>query len=274
MKKVVLITGASAGIGKESAKLLLQQGYTVYGAARRVDKMNDIESLGAKVLAMNVTDEASMTEGIAAIIKNEGRIDALVNNAGFGSYGAIEEVPITDARYQLEVNLFGTARLTQLVLPHMRKQHFGRIVNISSIGGKLALPLGGWYHASKFALEGLSDSLRNEVRQFGIDVVVIEPGGVKSEWSGIMADNLLKISGNGVYKTMVSKYLEQGEAVEKKVSDPMVIAKLVLKAIEDKTPATRYSGGYLAAPLLFLKKILPDRVFDGIFMSRLNNANR
>ena len=124
MKKVVLITGASAGIGKETAKLLLGHGYIVYGAARRIDKMADLESLGAKVLEMDVTDEESMTRGVATIVKNEGRIDVLINNAGFGSYGAIEEVPIADARYQLEVNVFGTARLTQLVLPHMRAPAF------------------------------------------------------------------------------------------------------------------------------------------------------
>jgi len=180
MKKIVLITGVSAGMGKETAKLLLEQGYMVYGAARRLDKMADIKALGVKILEMDITNDAALAEGIDTIIKAEGRIDVLINNAGFGSYGAVEDVPMSNARYQLEVNLFGTARLIQLVLPYMRKQRYGRIINISSIGGKFAGPLGGWYHASKFALEGLSDSLRNEVKPFGIDVVVIEPGGVKS----------------------------------------------------------------------------------------------
>ncbi|MES1160050.1 MAG: oxidoreductase, partial [Bacteroidota bacterium] len=194
MKKVVLITGASAGIGKETARLLAGSGYIVYGAARRVDKMADLRALGIKVLAMDVTDETSMKEGIDTLLKAEGRIDILVNNAGFGSYGAVEDVPLADARYQLEVNVFGTARLIQLVLPAMHQQQFGKIVNISSIGGRFATPLGAWYHASKFALEALSDSLRNEVKPFGIDVIVIEPGGVKTEWPGIAADNLLKVS--------------------------------------------------------------------------------
>src|ERR1700748_1889423 len=143
MKKVILITGASAGIGKEFAKELLKDGHIVYGAARRVDKMEDIQRLGVKVLAMDVTDDAAMVNAVASIIKAEGRIDVLINNAGFGSYGAIEDVAIADARYQLDVNLFGAARLAQLVIPHMRGQHFGRIINISSIGGKLATPLGG-----------------------------------------------------------------------------------------------------------------------------------
>src|SRR6202000_2809874 len=169
-KKVILVTGASAGMGKDFAQSLLKDGHIVYGAARRVEKMKDIENLGVKILEMDVTDDASITKGVETILENEGRLDVLINNAGFGSHGAIEDVSISDARYQLEVNVFGAARLMQLVMPHMRKQHYGRIVNISSIGGKFATPMGGWYHASKFALEALSDSLRNEAEPFGIDV--------------------------------------------------------------------------------------------------------
>jgi NAD(P)-dependent dehydrogenase (short-subunit alcohol dehydrogenase family) len=269
IKKVILVTGASAGMGKEFAKHLLQDGYIVYGAARRVEKMEDIKKLGVKVLNMDVTDEASMVNGIETIIKAEGRIDVLINNAGFGSYGAIEDVPIGDARYQLEVNVFGAARLIQLVLPFMRQQHFGRIINISSIGGKIAMPLGGWYHTSKFALEAMSDTLRNEVAQFGIDVVVIEPGGVKSEWSGISLDNLMKISGNTVYQSMAKSFSNSFAAVENKAADPIVIVNLVRKAIEAKKPKTRYSGGYMAALILFMRKILSDRAFDKMLMSQL-----
>src|SRR5260221_4104135 len=143
IKKIILVTGASAGMGKEFAKHLLQDGHIVYGAARRVEKMEDIKRLGVKVLNMNVTDEASMVNGINTIIEAEGRIDVLINNAGFGSYGAIEDVPIDDARYRLEVNVFGAARLIQLVLPFMREQRFGKIINISSIGVKMATQLGG-----------------------------------------------------------------------------------------------------------------------------------
>src|SRR6202000_1010235 len=132
-------------------------------------------------------------------------IDILINNAGFGSYGTVEDVPMKDARYQMEVNLFGLARLTQLILPYMRAQHSGKIVNVTSIGGKLATPLGGWYHASKFAVEGLSDSLRLELKQFGIDVIVIEPGGIKTEWADIAGENMKKASGSSAYKTLVEK---------------------------------------------------------------------
>jgi short-subunit dehydrogenase len=269
MKQVILITGASSGIGKDFAKGLLQDGHIVYGATRRVEKMDDIKKLGAKILPMDVTDDASMVKGVETIIKQEGRIDVLINNAGFGSYGAIEDVPLEDARYQLEVNVFGAARLIQLVLPQMREQHCGRIINISSIGGKITTPLGGWYHTSKFALEGLSDSLRNEVEQFGIDVVVIEPGGIKSEWSSITGDNLMKVSGNTVYKSLAEKFARSLTVLDDKLPEPHVITNLVRKAINAKKPKTRYHGGYMAGPALFMRKLLSDRVFDRFLMSQL-----
>ncbi|MBD1392145.1 oxidoreductase [Mucilaginibacter glaciei] len=269
VKKVILVTGASAGMGKDFVKELLNDGHIVYGAARRVDKMEEIRLSGAMVLDLDVTNEASMVKAIDTIMNAEGRIDVLVNNAGFGSHGSLEDVPIADARYQLEVNVFGAARLMQLVLPHMRKQHFGRIINISSIGGKLATPLGGWYHASKFALEALSDSLRNEVEQFGIDVVVIEPGGVKSEWLDIANNNLRRISGGGVYKKLVERAETVSVKTQSKNAEPKVITDLVRKAISAKKPKTRYHGGYMAGLLLFLRQILPDRTFDRLLMSQM-----
>ena len=268
-KKVILVTGASAGMGKEFARHLLQDGHIVYGAARRLDKMEDIKQDGVKVLSMDVTDESSMVQGIDAIIKAEGRIDVLINNAGFGSYGAIEDVPVKDAKYQLDVNVFGAARLIQLVLPSMRKQRYGRIINISSIGGKIAMPLGGWYHASKFALEAMSDALRNEVAQFGVDVVVIEPGGIKSEWGGISIENLMKISGNTVYQSMAKSFAASFRKIDDKLPDPIVIVNLIRKAIAANKPKTRYSGGYMAGPILFMRKILSDRAFDKMLMSQL-----
>jgi short-subunit dehydrogenase len=269
MNKVVLITGASTGIGKETAIFLAKNGYTVYGAARRTDKMKELEPVGIHTLSMDVTNEESMVRGIQQIITVEGHIDILVNNAGFGSYGAIEDVSMKDAKYQLDVNLFGAARLIQLVLPNMRKQHSGKIVNISSIGGKIATPFGGWYHASKFALEGLSDALRNEVRPFGIDVIVIEPGGVKSEWAQIAGDNLIKVSGNTAYQAMSQKFATSLKTTEDKNPEPIVIAELIKKAIEAKKPKARYSAGYMAAPVLFLRKILSDSLMDKAIMSQL-----
>lgn len=269
MSKVVLITGASSGMGKATAELLLKKGYTVYGVARRVEKMNDLTKLGAKVLQMDVTNEQSMVLGIQEIIENEKQIDVLINNAGFGLYGAIENVTMESAKYQMDVNVFGLVRLTQLVLPHMREQHNGTIINISSIGGKIANPLGGWYHASKFAVEALSDSLRMEVRQFGIDVVVIEPGGVKSEWSDIAMENAQKTSANGIYGNMIQKMVETGKKFKDKNAEPKVIANLILKAINSKKPKTRYSGGFMAKPLLFLRKLLSDKQMDSMILGQL-----
>jgi NAD(P)-dependent dehydrogenase (short-subunit alcohol dehydrogenase family) len=183
-KRVVLVTGASAGMGKDFALRLISEGFTVYGAARRIDNMRDILAAGGKVLRMDVTDDASMVAGVDQIILEQDRIDVPINNAGYGQMGALEDVSMDAGRRQMEVNLIGVARLTQLCLPHMRERKSGKIVNVSSIGGKCAFPLGGWYHASKFALEGYSDCLRMEVRSFGIDVVVIEPGGTNTTASG------------------------------------------------------------------------------------------
>ncbi|HEY8919671.1 MAG TPA: oxidoreductase [Chitinophaga sp.] len=268
MKKVVFITGASSGMGKVTARVLAQEGYIVYAAARRTEKMDDLRTAGVIPIQMDVTDEASMVNGVQYIINAQGRIDVLVNNAGFGSYGAIEDVAMNDARYQLEVNVFGAARLAQLVLPYMRQQRQGRIINISSIGGKFAMPLGGWYHASKFALEALSDSMRNEVKQFGINVVVIEPGGVQSEWGGIATDHLKKVSGGTVYRPLVDGFMKLAAGAESKAADPMVIVKLIRQAIEAKKPKTRYSGGYMAGVILFMRKIFSDKMLDSILMSQ------
>jgi short-subunit dehydrogenase len=268
MKKVALITGASAGIGKETAKVLVQSGYTVYGAARRTDKMRELEQLGVKTMAMDVTVDESMVASVNQIIASEGKVDILINNAGFGSYGAIEDVSMEDARYQLEVNVFGAARMIQLVLPHMRKQHWGKIVNISSIGGKIAMPFGGWYHASKFAIEALSDSLRNEVKPFGINVIVIEPGGIKSEWGGIAVDSLVKNSGNTAYGEAAKKVANGFNAIDDKIPGPNVIAELIKKGIETAKPKTRYSAGYMAKPALMGRKLLSDHTFDKMLMSQ------
>ena len=165
-----LVTGASSGIGEETARELQKRGFTVYAAARRVERMAGLKADGINVLKMDVTDEKSVKAGIAKILKETGRVDVLINNAGYGSYGSVEDVPIAEAKYQFDVNVFGLALVTQLVLPHMREKRSGRIINISSIGGRIYEPLGGWYHATKFAVEGLSDSMRVELKPFGIKV--------------------------------------------------------------------------------------------------------
>ncbi len=260
---VALVTGASAGIGTATVRALLAT-HTVYAAARRVDRMADLAARGARVIALDVTDDASNGAAIRRIHDEAGRLDVLVNNAGYGSYGAVEDVPPEEARRQFDVNVFGAARLIQLALPMMREQRSGTIVNVSSMGGKMYEPFGGWYHATKFALEGLSDCLRLELAPFGIRVVVIEPGGVKTEWGGIAVESLLRRSGStayGRYATAWSRVLQHGDATG---SDPAVIAAAIVSAVKARRPKTRYVAGAFARPILALKWLLPDRLFDGV----------
>lgn len=181
MKRTVLVTGASSGIGKATTLKLLSEGYRVYASARNLAKLESLAAKGAEILKLDVTQDHSMQSGVDRILQECGRLDILINNAGYGSYGALEDVAIDEAKYQFEVNVFGLGRLTQLVLPHMRRQSSGKIVNITSVGGKIYEPLGSWYHATKFAVEGLSDCLRLELKPFGIDVIIIEPGPIKTE---------------------------------------------------------------------------------------------
>lgn len=269
MKKVILITGASSGMGKVFAEDLAKEGHIVYGAARRVNLLEELSRKGIQTISLDVTNDESMKSCVQTILDKEGRIDVLINNAGYGSYGTIEDVSIEEAKRQLDVNVFGLARMTQLVLPSMRKQKSGKIINISSIGGKIATPFGAWYHASKFAVEGMSDSLRTEVKPFGIDVIVIEPGGVKSEWANIAYENLAKTTQNTAYSEMANKFKRAFETTISKNAEPEVISRLVSKAIAAKKPKTRYSGGYMAKPALFFRRWVGDRTMDKILLSQL-----
>lgn len=265
MAKTVLVTGASSGIGKATAIYLAQHGYVVYGAARRVEKLEELKEYGVRPIVLDVTKDESMV----ACVNQIGTVDILVNSAGLGSYGALEDVPLAAAKNQLDINLFAVARLIQLVLPKMRDNKYGKIVNISSVGGKVGLPMGVWYHASKFGLEGLSDALRNEVRQFGVDVIVIEPGGTKSEMTAIGASDMMKVSGHTVYKGLAHSIGKMYADMEKNSVEPVVIAQLIKKAIEAKYPKSRYIGGAMAKPMLFMRKMLSDRLFDKMLMSQM-----
>jgi NAD(P)-dependent dehydrogenase (short-subunit alcohol dehydrogenase family) len=267
--RVALVTGASSGIGEATALRLHELGYTVYGVARRVDRMQSLADRGVRVLAMDVTDEDSMSAGVKQIVAETGRIDVLVNNAGYGSYGAVEDVPLDEARRQFEVNVFGAARLAQLVLPHMRARRSGTIVNITSMGGRIHTPLGAWYHGTKFALEAFSDCLRLETKPFGIDVVVIEPGGIRTEWGAIAAEHLVDTSGHGAYADQAAAMSTalHSEATSRRTSPPEVIAKTIAKAVTARRPKTRYAVGYGAKPMLLLRRWLPDRAFD-LFIRR------
>ena len=269
--RTALVTGASSGIGEETARRLQGLGYTVYGAARRTDRLEKLAAEGVRPLAMDVTDDASMTAGIARIIEETGRIDVLINNAGYGSYGAIEDVPIDEARRQFEVNLFGLGRLVQLVTPHMRGQKSGTIINISSMGGRLTTPLGGWYHATKYAVEALSDALRMELKPFGIDVVLVEPGGIRTEWAGIAADHLEETAEGSAYSDQIRAVAGsmRNESVQRRQSPPSVIANAVERIVTARRPRTRYAVGFMAKPLITARRVLPDRAFDRVISAAL-----
>lgn len=264
-QKVILLTGASSGIGYDTAEALAKHGHKVYAAARRVERMEPLRQYGVEPLSMDVTDEQSMVQGVQAILDREGRIDILINNAGYGYFGAVENVPIDDARNQLEVNIFGLARLCQLVLPAMRKQHSGRIINISSVAGKTVFYYGGWYHVSKYAVEALSDALRMEVKPFGIDVVIIEPGAIKTNWGIIAADHLKETSEGTAYAdtgTMMAQNL-RNMYESSSLSAPSVVRKAICRAVKARRPRVRYRIGRLATSIVFFHWLLPSRWGDG-----------
>ncbi|MBR6001885.1 MAG: SDR family NAD(P)-dependent oxidoreductase [Bacteroidales bacterium] len=264
--KVILITGASSGIGYETALKLAQQGHKVYGAARRVERMEPLRESGVVPIQMDVTDEASMEAGVRQIIDAEGRIDVLINNAGYGYLGAIENVPIEEARRQLEVNLFGLARLTQLVLPHMRRQHSGRIINTSSIAGKTVMLFGGWYNVSKYAVEAFSDALRMEVKPFGIKVSIIEPSGIKTDWGLIAADNLEKSSRGTDYEDdglKMSRMLRLAFSTNL-LSPPKRVTRAIVRAVNARCPRLRYRPGMGADAIVALNALLPSRWWDSM----------
>lgn len=263
MTKTALVTGASSGIGAATVKRLLANGWTVWAAARRLDRMAPLEREGARLLSLDLTDDASIAAA-AIEVTQAGQLNALVNNAGYGSYGAVEDVPLGEARRQFEVNLFGAARLIQLTLPVMRKSGNGRIVNVSSVGGQIHEPFGAWYHATKFALEGFSDCLRMELHPLGIDVVVVQPGGIRTEWGGIARDSLLARSGGTIYGRWARRHaamLDRTDAAPW-LSDPDVIARTIWRAVSVPRPRTRYAVGAGAKPLLMIRRLLSDRLFD------------
>ena len=267
MTKVILVTGASSGIGFDAAEAFARQGHRVYAAARRVERMEPLKALGVVPLRMDVTDEASMEAGVRTVLEAEGRIDVLVNNAGYGYFGAIENVPMEEARRQQEVNVFGLARLCQLVLPSMRERGSGRIVNTASVAGKTVLYFGGWYHVSKYSVEALSDALRMELKPFGIDVSMIEPGGIRTDWGIIAADHLAESSKGTPYE---AEGLREAETMRKAysmrlLSKPSVVARAISKAVNSRRPRARYRVGFGAHTLVFLHTILPARWWDALF---------
>jgi len=269
--RTALVTGASSGMGKEIAIRLIRDGYRVFVAARQLEKMEDLRALGAESLRMDISNEADIVAAVDTILSRTGGVDVLVNNAGFGLYGPMEEIGMDEARYQFEVNVFGPARLTQLLLPAMRTRKAGTIINITSMGGKVYTPLGSWYHATKHALEGWSDCLRLELAPFGIDVVVIEPGLIETGFGDVVSDGLLKRSGSGPYATLSRKVAEGTRSTygQGKNSPPSLIADVVATAIGTRRPRTRYVAGRFGKLLIAMRQWLGDRLFDRIIMSQL-----
>ncbi|SDB80797.1 Short-chain dehydrogenase [Raineyella antarctica] len=263
---VAIVTGGSSGIGELTARQLHAKGYQVYAVARRTDRLAGLAESGVHVHAVDLTEDASMRELVDRVHAEQGRIDLLVNNAGFGAFGAVETVPLADARAQFEVNVFGLARMAQLVLPHMREVGRGRIINVSSIAGYVAEPYGGWYHASKHAVEGLSDCLRLELRPFGIDVVLVEPGPVRTEWNAIAAKSLADASRGTPYEKQARATRRALKSMNSSLlSVPASrVSDVIVEAALDDDPRARYPVGRRAAAIIMLAKYLPTRAVDAL----------
>lgn len=276
MNKVILITGASSGIGKDTALSLIKDGHVVYGAARRLEMMQDITQAGGYAIKMDILKERNIDEVVNQIVKEQNRIDVLINNAGYGLWGAVETISITEAKRQFDVNIFGLAYLTKKIIPLMRKQKSGKIINISSMGGKVYTPFGAWYHATKYALEGWSDCLRMELKNFGIHVILIEPGVIKTEFQDVMMESSVERSIGTPYekKLKALKKATQEMYARDIGSPPSTITKLIIKAINSNNPKRRYVGGLFAKPMLFIKKWFGDEIYEKAIMSQIKNAKK
>ena len=276
MKKVILITGASSGIGKDTALSLIKENHVVYGVARRLEMMKDIVQAGGHAIKMDILKQRNIDDVVNQIIKEQSRVDVLINNAGYGLWGAVETISIDEAKRQFNVNIFGLAYLTKKIIPIMRKQKSGKIINMSSMGGKVYTPFGAWYHATKYALEGWSDCLRIELKSFGIDVILIEPGVIKTEFQDVMMDSTVERSIGTPYEKKL-KALEKAtqEMYARGIgSPPSTITKLIIKAINSHNPKRRYVGGLFAKPMLFIKKWFGDKMYEKAIMSQIKKAKK
>lgn len=275
VSKAVLITGCSTGIGRATALRLAKAGHTVYATARKVETLQELAAAGCKTLALDVCDEASIRRAVATVEQEAGAVGVLVNNAGYGSEGPIEEVPMEEVRRQFETNVFGLTILTKMVLPGMRKQGWGKIVNLSSMGGRMTLPGGGFYHATKYAVEAISDALRFEVQGFGIDVVVIEPGPIKTEFGDTAIKRVAALGGaDSPYREFLTVLQRQiRDAYEgpmgRLAADADAVAKVIETAITASRPRTRYVITMAAHMMMGLRRWLPDRAWDAMMGTQL-----
>jgi len=273
VSKAALITGCSSGIGRATAERLAGAGWTVYATARRPESIADLEAKGCETVACDVTDEASMHACVTAVEEAEGAVGVLVNNAGYSQSGAVETVPLDKVRAQFETNVFGLIRMCQLALPGMRRQGWGKIVNVSSMGGKLVFPGGGLYHGTKFAVEAVSDALRFEVAGYGVDVVIIEPGLIVTNFGDAAAGSVdAQLAGTdyddfnaAVAKETAGVY----EGPMKRLGGgPEVVAAAIEKAITSKRPRTRYPVTPSARLAMGQRRLVTDKMWDRLMRSR------
>ena len=269
-QKVVLITGTASGMGKATAEKLIAEGHIVYGGDIQYEKNKYLESIGGHALDMDVTKDDQVQAGVEQIIKEQGRIDVLINNAGYGLFAPIEEVAIEDAWKQFDVNMFGYARTVKAVLPHMRQQKSGRIINLTSMGGKIYTPMGGWYHATKHAIEGWSDCLRLELKEFNISVVVVEPGIIKTNFYNAAMEASGKYYQDTSYQHMVPDMSsEDSQNLMASATEPEVIADLMDKIIDKRKPKTRYAKGRMAKLAIWYRDVFGDKAYDRLIMRSL-----
>jgi NAD(P)-dependent dehydrogenase (short-subunit alcohol dehydrogenase family) len=267
--KAVLITGCSSGIGRATALELVHSGWTVYASARRVESIADLAQDGCRTLALDVTDETSMRAAVDAVQEAEGAVGVLVNNAGYSQSGAIETVPLDAVRRQFETNVFGLVRLTQMVLPAMRAQRWGKIVNLGSMGGRLVFPGGGHYHATKHALEAISDAMRFELRGFGIDVILLEPGLITTDFGEAATASMTAVSGGeedpyahfNATVGAVTKGAYEGP-MRRLGAGPERVAKVIRRAITRPHPPARITITPSAKLTIATRRLLSDRAWD------------
>lgn len=276
VSRSVLITGCSTGIGRATAERLIRNGWKVTATARRVEAIKDLADAGARILPLDVTDEASMAAAVAGVEKEDGAVGVLINNAGYGLQGPFEEFAMDEVRRQFETNVFGLVRMCQLVLPGMRRQGWGRIVNVSSIGGKLVFPGGSFYHGTKHAVEAISDALRFEVRPFGVRVIIVEPGTVLTPFGDTALGSLAGAGDAGPYAAFKEglagtvKGAYEGALARLAISAESVAAKIE-KALSARRPRSRYPVGAVARSGIALKRVTPDRVFDLVLRSQFRS---
>ena len=272
LSKAVLVTGCSSGIGRAAAVELARRDWIVYATARRPESIADLAGSGCRTLELDVCDEESTRAAVAQVEDAHGAVGVLVNNAGYGREGAVEAIPIDEMRRQFETNVFGPARLTQLVLPGMRRQRWGKVVNVSSVGGRLTIPGGGVYHASKYALEALSDALRFELRAFGVDVIIIEPGFVKTSFGETSIDAMMEEASGpyAIFNAHVADKIHSTYTGPTSVlaTGPEAVARVIARAVESKRPRARYLVTAFARVALTGKRLLPDVAFDAFWRTQ------